>query len=334
MSQHYLPFILKKKFFSLALVFSLALNVVGIAFAFLYVKEHARHQALRKEKASLEKNLGFSTHGKRIIQILGSGVIGKYSFNSHLDGKQDFYAFQAPVDLDESKSLNYTLLVYLHGMGSTYLEPFVALPGRTEALAVDLLKDNPRLAILSCSYRKEASWGNPSATSDIIQNIRQVMQSYPFKNIVLMGTSMGGCVALNLAATAPEDIKSIISGVVSMEAAGDLKAVWERTGDKLVSSAIETALGGTPDQVPEAYKKHSFIANIEGLPKTVKVYLLSSKSDKVIPPALQLAIVNALSQRSITYRLVEVEGEHQIPEAKYYADGYKFVLGTLPAVGR
>ncbi|MBX9725164.1 MAG: alpha/beta hydrolase, partial [Candidatus Obscuribacterales bacterium] len=201
------------------LVISMLLNAAGIVFFILFLSEHGHNKSVRREKAALERNLAVVRSGNIINQVSASDSVQKRLFVSQFDGQMDTFAFQAPQV--SAGSLDYILVVYLHGMGSNQMEPFVT-PAE-QPLAAYISRDNPKVAVLSCNYRKEASWGNDAAISDVIQNTREIMQEYPFKTIVLMGTSMGGCVALNLAATAPEDIKSKIAGVVSMESAGDLK---------------------------------------------------------------------------------------------------------------
>ena len=317
---------MKNPFLVSALVISVLFNAAGIVFFILFLTEHAHYKSVRKQKASVERTLGIVTSGTKIVEALNSDAIAKCTFASHADGLMDFYAFQAPQYLPDT--LDYTLVVYLHGMGSTYLEPFAAAAGQNQSIAYALSRENPRVAILSCNYRKEASWGNDLAIADIIQNIEEVMQKYPFKKIVLAGTSMGGCVALNLAATAPPDIKNKLAGVISSEAAGDLSALWIETKDRQIRPALLMALGGTPEQISHIYRQKSFLNNIDGLPCTARVYLLSCRQDKVVPPELQQAIANALNQHKITNRLVEIDGNHQPPPTEYYAKGLKFVLGN------
>jgi pimeloyl-ACP methyl ester carboxylesterase len=307
------------------LLISILLNAAGIVFFILFLTEHAHSKSLRKQKASVERTLGVFTSGSRIAEAINSETTGKSTFVSLLDGSMDYYAFQAPQFLPGS--LDYTLVVYLHGMGSNYLEPFVAQPDQSQSIASVLSRDNPRLGILSCNYRGKSSWGNDFAISDIVQNIEEVMQKYPFKKIVLMGTSMGGCVALNLAATAPDDIKKKLAGVVAMEAGGDLSELVRRTGEQQIPLSMFAAFGGGIDQIPDLYRKKSFLTNIDSLPRNARVYLLSCRSDRIIPPDFQQAIMAGLNQRSIASQLVEIDGDHQSIAPDYYSKGVKYVLG-------
>lgn len=306
------------------LLTSILLNAAGIVFFILFLSERAHYKSLRREKASVERSLSIISSGNRIAEAINSDQIEKCTFVSHTDGQLDNYAFQPPQYL--SGALDYTLVVYLHGMGSTQLEPFVAHPGQNQPVASVLSQANPRLAILSCNYRKD-SWGSDSAVADVVQNIREVLQKYPFKNIVFMGTSMGGCVALNLASIAPDDIKSKLLGVVSMESTGDLKALWDCTKDEQIRPAMMVAFGGTPDQVLETYKRKSFLQNIGSLPRGARIYVVSARADRVVPPELQKALVDALNQRAIANHMDEIDGNHQAPDSDFYARGLRFVLG-------
>lgn len=305
------------------LLFSFLVNAAGIVFFILFLSEHGHLKSAKKEKAALERNLAVVQSGSMINQALSSDTVQKRSFASHFDGQLDTYAFQAPQFTPGT--LDYVLVVYLHGMGSNQMEPFVKPVEQT--IASGISRDNPKVAILSPNYRREASWGNDAAVSDIVQNIRELMQEYPFKSIVLMGTSMGGCVALNFAAVAPDDIKSKIVGVVSMESSGDLKSVFERTEHREIRPALMIAFGGSPDQVPQVYQKKSFLNNISGLPHSARIYILSAKEDTIVPPDLQKAVVDELSKRSIANRYEQVDGQHQAPPASYYNKGLRFALG-------
>lgn len=258
-------------------------------------------------------------------QAASSDSVQRRNFVSLADGQSDEYAFMAPQY--RQSSLDYTLVVYLHGMGSNQLEPFVTPAGQTTAAAISAY--NPQIGILSPSYRKEASWGNDAAVGDIVQNIREVMQEFPFKKIVLMGTSMGGCVSLTFAATAPEDIKSKIAGVVCVEGAGDLTDLYNKTKVDALRPAMMMAFGGAPDQIGHIYQKKSFIPNLDTLTKTNRIYVLSAKQDKVVPPDLQAAIIQEISKRGIVNKLEEVDIPHEAPSADYYVRGVRFVLGEV-----
>jgi pimeloyl-ACP methyl ester carboxylesterase len=305
------------------LVISLLLNAAGIVFFILFLSEHGHNKSVRREKAALERNLAVVRSGNIINQVSASDSVQKRLFVSQFDGQMDTYAFQAPQA--SAPSLDYILVVYLHGMGSNQMEPFVT--PTEQPLAAYISRDNPKVGVLSCNYRKEASWGNDAAISDVIQNTREILQEYPFKTIVLMGTSMGGCVALNFAATAPEDIKSKIAGVVSMESAGDLKALWNETEHREIRPAMMIAFGGTPDQFPDIYSKKSLLSNIDSLPKNARVYMLSAREDKIVPPDLQKTTISELNQKGFQTHLDEIDGKHQAPPAQYYSKGLKFVLG-------
>ncbi|MBX9568985.1 MAG: alpha/beta fold hydrolase [Candidatus Obscuribacterales bacterium] len=256
-------------------------------------------------------------------QALSSDSVQRRTFVSTLDANMDTYAFQAPSYTPNV--LDYTLVVYLHGMGSNYMEPFVTPSEQTIASA--LTRDIPRVGLLSCSYRKDAAWGSDAAMADIIQNTRQVLQEFPFKSIVVMGTSMGGCVALNFAATAPEDIKQKIIGVVSMEASGDLVQLFKISAHRDIRPAMMIAFGGTPEQIPDVYRRKSFLSNIDGLPTGAKVYILSARADRIVPPELQKAVVEELKKRSVPVQFEEIDGQHRAPAASFYAKGLNFVLG-------
>src|SRR6202030_38276 len=99
----------------------------------------------------------------------------------------------------------------------------------------------------------DSSWGSEAAMSDITQNIREVLQQFPIKNIILTGTSMGGCMVLTYATQAPPDIKEKLRGIVSVEGAGDLAKLYDKTANAHVKMALAAMMGGSPPQAQAEY---------------------------------------------------------------------------------
>lgn len=256
-----------------------------------------------------------------------SESLGKRSFVSHFDGEQDVFAISPPPVSGCQKSM--TLLVYLHGMGSTYMEPFLVPKNKP---IVQALQERQRDSVLiSCSYRKSASWGSDAGLADVSQNIREVCQQYPISKIIMVGTSMGGSAALTYAAIAPADIKRMIEGVVSIESAGDLAALYDETEQPLVKTGLAEALGGNPNERPQTYSQKSFLHNLDTLPRGLKVAVISAQDDSVVPPHFQKDIVEALKARNVPAKLIEMPGNHDIPDSSLYQEGLDFVLQTQTA---
>jgi len=243
-------------------------------------------------------------------------------FVSHVDGQTDVFGLLRP-DLKTSQA-NFNLVVYLHGMGSSYLEPFFVPQGLSVADAI--VNTHSDTVLISPSYRRAASWGNDPAMSDITQNIREICQEFPINKIVLMGTSMGGCTVLAYAAAAPADIKAKLVGVVSVESAGDLLALYNESLHPGIKRAMNKAFGGSPSEVPELYKRKSFLSNVDGLPRGVRVAVISARQDDIVPPRLQRELVAALEKHNVAVKLIEVDGGHQTPPTKVYLEGYDFVV--------
>lgn len=313
---------MKVKILAALLGVSFLFNIAGLVFFICFLKMQGEHKRLRRERDVMAQNLTVVRAGGAVEESVAPQNFSKRTFYSLRDGQADTYAFQPPSMVDPSDN---TLLVYLHGMGSNYLEPFLYPHGET--IAQSIMSHYAHTAILSCNYRQEASWGTDLAMDDISQNIRQIEQEYPIKNIILMGTSMGGCTALTYATQAPPEIKSKIKGIVSVEGAGSLKELAELSGNPVVKLAIQSAMGGTYDQVPATYERKSFLPNAGALPNGVKVAVISAKQDVIVPPQLQTKIVDALEQRRIPVRLIMVDGGHGCPPAPIYVQGLDFASG-------
>src|SRR5262249_36760908 len=148
----------------------------------------------------------------------------------------------APAKLAETVK-SVTLFVYLHGMAQDCMEAF-NYP-KPVSYADLIIMGRPDALVLSSNYRQRA-WVRDEALADITQNIHEVMQEYPVRNIVLVGSSMGGCAVLVYACMAPDDIRSKITGIVSVEGAGDLAKLHDQTHVDLVRGILEKCFGGAP----------------------------------------------------------------------------------------
>jgi dienelactone hydrolase len=315
---------MKTKLLATALTISVILNILAIVFISCYLPaQHKRYKALKRERNQYAQSLSAVKAATVANEGLESGRFIKQSFVSQADGQEDQYALMQPRVGGAQAD---TLVVYLHGMGSNMLEPFVT-PAGEQVIAQAISNKYPNAVLLSCSYRREASWGSDLAMADISQNIRDILQQFSIKRIVLMGTSMGGCTVLTYATSAPADIKDKISGIVSVEGAGSLNELFTATNNAHVRFALVLAMGGTYKQVPAAYEHKSFLPNIGSLPANVRVAVVSANHDRVVPPHLQQQIVTALEQRNIPTKLISIDASHGAPPARIYLQGLDFALG-------
>lgn len=303
---------------------SILLNIAGLVFFILFLGQRGNLRSVKREKVQLERQLAIVRSSKVIGDAVLSDKILRRTFSSQVDGQMDNYAFEPPSFIPGNT--DYTLVVYLHGMGSNYLEPFVTPIGQPIADAV--MQAAPSVGILSCNYRKDAAWGSDAASSDIAQNIRLVMQEFPFKRIVLMGTSMGACVSLNFSATCEQDIRTKIAGIVAMEGAGDLAKLYYDTSNKAIAPSMIMAFGGRPDQIPDVYKRKSFLPNLNQVPAATRFYILGARDDRVVPFRYQEEICHQLEEAKRPFKFEQIDGNHKVPEASFYADGLKYVLSA------
>jgi pimeloyl-ACP methyl ester carboxylesterase len=245
----------------------------------------------------------------------------KQTFQSGLDGQLDAYAFVLPVNPPAS---GLTLLVYFHGLQDDYTEPFKIPAGDTIADGVQ--KEFPQLALLSCNYGKQASWGTRAARIDITHNIQDFMKAHPFDRVILVGNAMGACTALNYAACAPKGLREKIVGVVAFSPVDDLARLYQSSAAPWLKDSLKKALGGTPDDKAADYFNNSLEANIPLFPNKAKVYVVSPLQDTVFPTALQRRAVRTLKNRDVDVKVQEVEGDFRLPASKDVIEGLKFIL--------
>jgi predicted alpha/beta-fold hydrolase len=245
-----------------------------------------------------------------------------FQFKSEVTGKRDSYAWAKPYV--EQKGVPGTLVVYFHGLGQDFKEPFSVLLGNTSTICDSIMMEEASVALLSCNYGT-ASWGKPAALNDISKNIRDVLQAYPAFRIVVYGTSMGGGTAINYAALAPDDIKEKITGVLAVYPCGDLRALRDKSTNPAVKPSLMAALGN-PDVDDKLWEETSCLNNIKNIDKKVKVAVITSKDDTTVPPEFQKSIVKALKKNGNKVKYIIVEGNHAIPPKTPLLSGLSFAL--------
>ena len=310
---------LRKRLLIALLVVSCLLNAAGITFFVLFLSSESHNKSLKRD---FKKQLtDIEIVRAEANQLNSSAILSRRMFISQFDGIPDSFAVSPPFLLIPTKTV--TLVVYLHGQNSTYLEPFEA--GRGKCLAETVIGRN-NTVLLSCNYRAPASWGNDAAISDITQNVREMCQEYPVTRIVIMGTSMGGSIAPTYASIAPPDIKGKIVGVVSVEGAGNLASLYNQTTMQTVKNAMVASFGGTPEAQPLAYGDRSFLTHIGELPQGVRFAVVSATKDKVVPPPLQKEMVDALERANVPHKLFELDIHHELPPINIYSQALDFAL--------
>jgi pimeloyl-ACP methyl ester carboxylesterase len=245
----------------------------------------------------------------------------KQTFKSGIDGELDAYAFVLPVNQPAN---GFTLVVYFHGVTDDYTEPFKIPPSDT--IVDNIQKEFPSLAVMSCNYGKKPSWGTRAARIDITHNIQDFMQAHPVDKIILVGSAMGACTALNYAACAPKPLRDKIIGVVAFSPVDDLGKLYRLSAAPWLKESLKKAFNGTPDEHAAEYYNNSLEANTPLFPTTAKVCIVTPLQDTVFPTSLQRRVARTLRNRSVDLKVIEVEGDFQLPTPGNIVQGLKFVL--------
>jgi pimeloyl-ACP methyl ester carboxylesterase len=262
-----------------------------------------------------------------------------YKFTSCLDGEEDCYSWRRSKLLKNSG----ILLVYLHSLTGDFNELYKS------GLADAINKAFPSLSLLACNYGRTPSWGNAAARIDISNNIRQVMKKTAVSHIVLastsvrssaralvddkvtchivlVGTSMGASAALAYAATAPSYIKNRIIGIVAVAPCAELADLYQKSAAPQVKPSLEAALGGSATDKPALYHQNSLDACLAFLPQPIKIAIITTKEDTIVPIAVQMDVVRDLNNRDINIKSFELEGKSEPPPIDSIIEGLHFVL--------
>lgn len=158
-----------------------------------------------------------------------------------------------------------------------------------DALAIDLAARG--WTAWNLEYRRPDRHGWPATIADLTAGIAAAAQHGP---VVLFGHSAGGQLALNAAADLPG-----VKLAVSLAGVLDLQEGYRRT---IGGGAVATALGGTPDEVPEVYATADPMAR---LPLTTPVLLVQGAQDDP-----DLVDMNRRYATASGAPLIELPGDH------------------------
>ena len=200
-------------------------------------------------------------------------------------------------------------LIVIHGHGShgdqLYTRPEMRdrwLPGFRASGA----------GILAVNLRDNA-WMNPAAAADLHELIDWLRCEHDLNQTVLVSGSMGGTSNLIYAVLHPEDV----NGVIARGAASDPASYYhwcQRQSAPIIQeigAAIRLAYGGTPEEQPEGYRRHSALANADKL--TMPVFLSHGGADEIIPVEQSRRLVTAMAGQSHFHYREILEGNHDSP---------------------
>jgi dienelactone hydrolase len=312
----------KKTIIIIALVCSLVFNVLGGIFFVSYLNLLGHFKMASLEIAQLASSLTFAQTANVVGQLAAPDKVDKRAFISHFDGSEDFIAVE-PIALP-TRTRDVTLFVFLHGMGQSCLEPFM-LP-KESPLSETVIRKDHKFVLMAPNYRAPAGWVSDAVLSDITQCIRMMCQQYPISHIVLIGSSMGGCVSLSYSALAPKDIKEKLQGIVCIDGAGNLAELYHKTKLDSVRATMNNCFGGPPERVPVAYAAKSMLPNISAVPGQIRLAMISARQDKTVPPEFQDEVVEAFKKQGRSVKLIPVDMDHGMPPLALIMQAVDFVL--------
>jgi pimeloyl-ACP methyl ester carboxylesterase len=170
------------------------------------------------------------------------------------------------------------------------------------------------IGILCPNLRGDA-WMGPGAATDLRDLLMLLREHHGATRIALIGGSMGGSSALAFAALHPHDI----DGVVALCPATDLADYWRWLGQNLqgrptlveIAQAIESHYGGTPDDNPALFAKHSAVARHARL--NMPIFIGHGVEDQTIPVGQSRTLVDAMKHQPNLRYVEQLGGDHDAP---------------------
>ena len=194
-------------------------------------------------------------------------------------------------------------VVCLHGHGSAgdqlYIRPDIRDSWLVEFKRLGLSTLTPNL--------RGDSWMGPAAEKDLHGLLDYVRGRFGGKRFLFFSGSMGGTANLIYAAMHPQDAQA----VVALGAATDIGSYyqWCDRGDRPIhreiADAIRSSYGGTPEQLPGLYERHSALHNSSKL--TMPVYLAHGGEDLTIPVSQARRLAEGMTGRK-NFEFREISG--------------------------
>ena len=229
-----------------------------------------------------------------------SGVV-RVDYVSAVDGRSDWALLDSPTRGD-------VWIVFLHGWGSNGDQLYMRADIREKWLSRFRAAG---LGILSANLRDNAHMC-PEAVEDLhdlLAWVRKTRNAGPF---IFFSGSMGGTGNLIYATFHPEDC----AAVAALGAVTDLTThranMKQETGIRQeIGASYVKAYGGTPEEKPDLYRRHSPLYNTEKF--TMPLYLAHGEKDDLIAVEQMRALAAALAAKpNVTY--VEIPGgDHDSP---------------------
>lgn len=166
--------------------------------------------------------------------------------------------------------------------------------------------------ILTVNLRGNA-WMGPAAATDMHDLVVWLRREYDMKKTIFASGSMGGTSNLIYSVLHPEDV----SGVVARGAATDMATYYnwcmrqQMPIIQEIRAAIQISYGGTPEQQPELYRRHSALANTDRL--TMPVFLSHGGADQLIPVEQARSLAKKMTGRENFHYFEIPGGNHDSP---------------------
>lgn len=191
-----------------------------------------------------------------------------------------------------------------------------------DRLAEDLVRRG--YAVWNIEYRRvgEDGGGWTGTFHDVIDAVNHLSQlekrfSLDLSRVIVLGHSAGGHLALWLASRIGkvqlgelgDKLDVPIHGVISLAGVSDLRRMWETHVKQGRGHIVESLIGGTPQEVPERYRRAS---PIELLPLHVDQVLIHGEQDRNVPVELSIEYHRMAVEHGDGVRLV------LLPDAEHF----------------
>ncbi len=197
--------------------------------------------------------------------------IRRIEYRSAADGRRDWALVRPGRTSDWA--------VVLHGHGSHGDQLYTRADIRDSWLACF---DRAGVGVLTPNLR-DNGWMGPESVADLHALLGWLRETYAVERTLFTSGSMGGTGNLIYATFFPEEVGAVIARGAATDLVHYHRWLRERGGEvqREIADALVAAYGGTPEEEPERYRRHSALFQTDKL--SMPVYLLHGTEDALMP---------------------------------------------------
>lgn len=260
------------------------------------------------------KLLSMKLYGNRIIILLLlsililTGILPGQGEISHV------LIYTATKNFKKESNKPVDLVFYIHGFGCNEL----CILNDYSLAGLNLINDPTKMfyrkdiVFASFTFKSSSPCSTPILINNALKEIDNIIEKFNTRNIKLIGISLGGTVALNIASLANKKIKDKITNIITVFPITDFEYTFSHISKDSVINNLKKICFNSATPNSEEMKLSSPINYALLIPNNTKITLIEATQDKDVSPHQIEEYYRKLKEHHKKVELVSFKGEHNI----------------------